>query len=106
MGLELFAVLVAGFAVALAAYFLQGAVLARVPRFDGDSVGRLGVAIAAMMFALSGPIIVLRAITRTMEAFPARRFSAIYGCALALVLVWAWALGVVALGAGRAVAMG
>lgn len=106
MDLELFAVLVAGFAVALAVYFLQGAVLSRIPQFDGDAVGRLGVAVAALMFALSGPVIVLRAIARTMAAYPGRRFSAVYLVAIALVVAWAWAVGVVALGAGRAVAVG
>ncbi len=106
MGLELFAVLVAGFAVALAVYFLQGAVLARVPRIDGDAVSRLGVALSALMFALSGPVIVLRAVARTMSAFPGRGFSMVYVFAIGLVLVWAWAVGVVALGAGRAVAVG
>lgn len=97
-------VLVAGFSVALSAYYLQVALLSRPPGFDGQAVSRLGLGVAALMFALSGPVMVLRATGKVLAAEHYRRIGLAHLMALILVSVWAGLIGFVVLAIGRLIA--
>ena len=95
------AVFIIGFAIALSGYFAHSAMLSNAPGFDSGTVLASGVFFAVLLLALSGPVLLARAITiRADKAVPVWRL----GLGYSLALAWAGLIGLAATGLGAGIA--
>ena len=94
----LVACVIVGFAVSLSVFFFLEAALHAQPAFDRSMVERLGPAAAALFFALSGPVLVLRGGLALRADGTVGRWPMTSTLAAAL---WAGLIGIVAVEIGR-----
>jgi hypothetical protein len=95
-------IVVVGFAVALSVFFLLEAALHGRPAFDEATVLRLGVAPSVVLFALCGPVMIVRAgLSRNAHG----RRSRWPLTAMVAAAAWAGLVGVVAVETGRLIAI-
>ncbi|GAB4357063.1 MAG: hypothetical protein Kow0026_17180 [Oricola sp.] len=95
------AVFVTGSAVALAFFHLVRGVIGFTPDFDRETLDRIGIPAAFLVFCCTGPVLLVRALEKARPGTIALSMRNTFAFTF-LLLAWAGSLGIIALESARA----
>lgn len=94
-------IFVTGFALAMALFHLVRGIIGFVPQFDRETLDRIGIPVAFLVFCGTGPVLLVRVLDQAEPG--SKALSLLNSVAFVfLILAWTGSLGILALESARA----